>query len=328
MTSNLRAPLRRAALAVLALAGLALPLAAQGYPNAPVKLVVTTGVGAGPDVTARLVAEHLSQLWKQQVYVVNHPGAAGSLGMKVAGAATPDGYTLLFAQSSSFVTVPEVQASFPYDLLRDFVTIGFVGEQPIALAVQPGLGVDTLAQFIALAKAKPGALNIAVLSRGGIPHLAAEWLKMASGTDMTAVNYSGTPQGLSDVMGGRVQAIMDGLAGMAGNVSAGTVKLIAVGSAQRLANLPDIPTFAETLPEVKRALGWFAFMGPPGTPAPIAAKVSEDLRTVLSTAELKARFLQIGTYVRPMTQAETLAYIREEQQIWKPVLAKFAKVGK
>ena len=164
---------------------------AQTYPAGPVKLIVTSGPGGGPDVIARIVADHLSRQWGQQVFVVNHPGAAGALGMKVAGTATPDGSTLLFALSSSFVTVPVVQASFPYDLINDFVTIGFVCEQPMAIAAALTLGVSTLPEFIALARKKPGELNIAVLSSGGIPHLTAEWLKIATATDMTAVNYSG-----------------------------------------------------------------------------------------------------------------------------------------
>lgn len=294
---------------------------AQPYPSRPVRLIVTTGAGSGPDVIGRITAEHLSRLWGQQVFVVNHPGAAGSIGMKVAGTSSADGYTLLFAQSSTFVALPEIQASFPYDLLRDFVPIGFVGEQPIAMAVAPGLGVSTLKEFIDLAKAKPGTLNVAVLSRGGIPHLTSEWLKIATGTDMASVNYSGAPQGLADLIGGRVQAMFDGLPGMAGNVEGGTIKLIAIGSAKRLPNLPDVPTAAETVPGFV-ARGFFALMAPPGTPAEIAAKVSADLSKVVSDPEVVAKFHKIATYTQPMTPAELITYVRTEQQLWKPVIEK------
>ena len=293
---------------------------AQSYPTAPVKLIVTTGAGGAPDVIARIVAEGLSRRWGQQVFVANHPGAAGSIGMKVAGAAPPDGYTLLFALSSSFVALPEIAKDYPYDLVRDFVSIGFVCEQPMAIAVPPSLGVGTLGQLIDYVKKRPGEVNVAVLSRGGIPHLTAEWIKLAAGLEWTSINYPGTPAGLSDVMGGRVQVIMDGLPSLAGSISGGQLKLLAVGSAARLPNQPDTPTIAETLPAIPRALGFFALMGPPGTPEAVARKTSDDLRAVLSEPATKKRFEDIASYVNPMSGAELLAYIRTEQALWKPVI--------
>ncbi len=141
-------------------------------------------------------------------------------------------------------------------------------------------------------------------ARGGIPHLTSEWIKNAAGLEWTSINYPGTPAGLSDVMGGRVQVIMDGLPSLAGAINGGQLKLIAVGSAKRLPNRPETPTIAETLPAVVRALGWFALMGPPGTPEPIAKKISDDLRIVLSEPALKQRFEDIASYIDPMTPAE------------------------
>src|SRR6188474_3401235 len=136
------------ALVLLASAIVTSPASAQTFPSAPVKLIVTTGAGGAPDVIARIVAEGLSRHWGQQVFVTNHPGAAGSIGMKVAGSSPPDGYTLLFALSSSFVALPEVASGFPYDLVRDFVSIGFICEQPMAFAVPPELGINTMQEFI------------------------------------------------------------------------------------------------------------------------------------------------------------------------------------
>ena len=289
---------------------------------------MTTGAGVSPVVIARIVAEGLSKLWGQQVFVTNHPGAAGSIGMKVAGTSPPDGYTLLFALSSSFVALPEIAQNYPYDLVRDFGAIGFVCEQPMAIAVPPSLGVGTLREFIDYVKARPGQVNVAVLSRGGIPHLTMEWIKLVAGLDMTSVHYPGTPAGLSDVMGGRMQAISDGLPSLSGSVTGGRLKLIAVGSAQRLPNFPDTPTIAETLPQIRRALGWFALMAPPGTPEPIARKVSEDLRVVLNQPELRQRFQGMASYPRPMNPAELLAYIREERELWKPVIEQIGMKAK
>ncbi len=297
---------------------------AQNFPTAPVKLIVTTGAGGAPDVIARIVAEALSKHWNQQVFVTNHPGAAGSIGMKVAGSSPPDGYTLLFALSSSFVALPEIAKDYPYDLVRDFVSIGFVCEQPMAIAVPPSLGVDTLGEMIAYVKKHPGQINVAVLSRGGIPHLAAEWIKLAAGIEWTAINYPGTPAGLSDVMGGRVQVIMDGLPSLAGAINGGQLKLVAVGSAKRLPNRAETPTIAETLPSIPRALGWFALMGPPGTPEPIARKISDDLKTVLAEPAMKKRFEDIASYINPMSPAELKSYIVTEQTLWKPVIERIA----
>jgi tripartite-type tricarboxylate transporter receptor subunit TctC len=312
------------AICVLAASIAATPAPAQTYPAAPVKLIVTTGAGGAPDVIARIVAEGLARQWKQQVFVTNHPGAAGSIGMKVAGAAPADGYTLLFGLSSSFVALPEIAKNYPYDLARDFVSIGFVCEQPMAVAVPPSLGINTLSELIEYVKKRPGQVNVAVLSRGGIPHLTSEWIKNAAGLEWTSVNYPGTPAGLSDVMGGRVQVIMDGLPSLAGAINGGNLKLIAVGSAKRLPNRPDTPTIAETLPAIPRALGWFALMGPPGTPEPIAKKISDDLRIVLSDPALKKRFEDIASYTNPMSPADLKTYIRTEQALWKPVIEQIA----
>jgi tripartite-type tricarboxylate transporter receptor subunit TctC len=316
--------IRSLAVCAVAATVMATPASAQNFPAGPVKLIVTTGAGGAPDVIARIVAEGLSRKWNQQVFVTNHPGAAGSIGMKVAGSSPPDGYTLLFALSSSFVALPEIAKNYPYDLVRDFVSIGFVCEQPMAVAVPPSLGVNTLGELIEYVKKRPGQVNVAVLSRGGIPHLLSEWIKVAAKLEWTSVNYPGTPAGLSDVMGGRVQVIMDGLPSLAGAINGGQLKLIAVGSAKRLPNRPEVPTIAETLPAIPRALGWFALMGPPGTPAPVAKKISDDLRAVLDEPALKKRFEDIASYTNPMAPPELQSYIRTEQALWKPVIEQIA----
>jgi tripartite-type tricarboxylate transporter receptor subunit TctC len=294
---------------------------AQTFPSAPVKIIMSTGAGSGPDVIGRIAADHLSRLWGQQAGVVNHPGATGGIAMRVAGNATPDGYTLLQALGSSFFALPEVQSTFPFDLLRDFVPIGHVGEQPMVVAVAPSLGVNSLPELIALAKKRPGGINVAVLSRGGLPHLTAEWLRAASQAEMTSVHYPATPQAHNDVVTGRVDAVVESLPALAGAVVGGSLKLIALGSPQRLPDFPGVPTVAETLPGF-RSVGWFAVMAPPRTPEPIARKVSDDLRAVLAKADLQQRYRELGTYARPMTTLELLSFAREEQQIWKPVIAR------
>jgi tripartite-type tricarboxylate transporter receptor subunit TctC len=216
-----------------------------------------------------------------------------------------------------------LQKNFPVDVLRDFVPIGFVGEQPLGIGVAPSLGVNTLPELIALLKRKPGELNVAAGNRGSILHLAAVWLRSATGTKFTLLHYTGGAKALPDILGGRVQVTVDALASMRGAVDGGQLKLLAVTSGQRLHNFPKVPTVAETLPG-DRAMGWMALMAPPHTPAPLAQKISADLRTIL-TGDLGKRLDELGTYVNPTTPAELTSFIAEQQRIWRPVIAETAK---
>ena len=233
----------------------------------------------------------------------------------------PDGYTLYFAISSNFVSLPILQPDLRHDVGRDFVPIGFVGEQPMVIATAPSLRVNSLSELIALSKKRQGEINCAVLRRLTIPHLAAELLRSASGADLTVVNYPATSAGLNDLLGGRVQVIIDGMASLAGMIKAGSVTVLATMSTQRLPNFPDLPTVAETLPGV-RAIGWNALMGPPGTPDMIARNVSEKLGVALGQPDLQQRFEDLATFVRPMSPTELSDFIRGEQELWKPVLAR------
>jgi tripartite-type tricarboxylate transporter receptor subunit TctC len=316
-------------LAVCCLCALAIATAAlravhaQNYPTGPIKIIVGTGPGASPDVIARVVADHLSRHWGQQVVVLNQPGAGGALAIRAAGSAPPDGATLYLALASNFVALPELQASLPFDVARDFVPVGHVGEHPMVIAASPSLGIGTLPGLIALAKKRPGELNVAAGNRGSILHFTAEWLRSASGIDATLVHYPGAPQALTDILGGRVHAIVDAASGLAGSISGGSIKALAVASEQRLRTHPGLPTVAETLPGFM-AMGWFALMAPPQTPEATARKVSDDLRAILERPELKQRFLDLGTYLRPMSPAELSGFIADQQRIWKPVIAETA----
>jgi tripartite-type tricarboxylate transporter receptor subunit TctC len=285
---------------------------------------VPSGAGGGTDATIRILADHLARKWAQQVLVVNQAGAGGVVAVGAAGRSAPDGYTLYSAIASNFVVLPALQPKMPFDVAREFVPIGFIGEQPMAIAATSILGVNSLPELITLGKKRPGEINVAVFGQGGIPHLTGEWLRSASGTDMTIVHYSAFPQALTDLIAGRMQVIVQGLPVLAGSVASGALKLLAVGSANRLPNFPDLPTVAETLPGFL-ALGWFALMAPPGTPHAVAQKVSDDLRAVLATLELKQRFLEQGTYVQPMSPGELTAFIRSQQEIWKPVIAEVGR---
>lgn len=316
--------LSRCCLALLVLAALAAPVQAQDYPSRPVKVIISIAAGAGPDVITRVVGEHLGKLWGQQIVIENRPGAGGAIAVRAAGASPPDGYTLYVAVASNFLALPEMLAKLPHDVARDFVPIGFVGAHPMVIGASSGLGVDTLPELLALAKKRPGELNIGISTRGSLPHLTAEWLRMAGGIDVTIVHYPGAPQALADLMGGRVHVVIESLATFAPAIAAGKLRPLAVATALRLKTAPDLPAVAETLPGFL-AMGWFALMAPPGTPEPIARKISADLRSVLTKPEAVARLTELGTYLEPMSPDELLAFIRKQQQAWKPVLSEIAE---
>jgi tripartite-type tricarboxylate transporter receptor subunit TctC len=297
---------------------------AQSFPSGPVKLTIAVGPGSSPDVLLRIVGDYLSQLWGQQAVVINQPGGAGAVAIRAVAASPPDGQTLYMALASNFIALPELQANFPVDVVRDFVPIGYIGEHPMVIAASSALGVSTLPEFIALAKKRKGELNIAAGNRGSILHLAGEWLRIAGGIDVQLLHYPAASQAITDVLGGRVHGMIDAMTSMKGAVEGGQIKPLAVASRQRLYNFPDLPTVDETFPGFE-ATGWFALMAPPGTPAPLAAKISADLRTVLAKPELKKRFEDLGTYIRPTTPEELTVFIHEQQQTWRPVIAQTAK---
>jgi tripartite-type tricarboxylate transporter receptor subunit TctC len=297
---------------------------AQSFPSGPVKLTVAVGPGSSPDVLLRIVTEHLSQIWSQQAIVINQPGGAGAVAIRAVAASPPDGHSLYMALASNFIALPELQANFPVDVVRDYVPIGYIGEHPMVIAASSSLGVNTLPEFIALAKERKGELNIAAGNRGSILHLAGEWLRLAGGIDVQLLHYPAASQAITDVLGGRVHGMIDAMTSMKGAVEGGQIKPLAVASRQRLYNFPDLPIVANTLPGFE-AMGWFALMAPPGTPAPLAARISADLRTVLARPELKKRFEDLGTYIRPTTPEQLTVFIHEQQQIWRPVIAETAK---
>jgi tripartite-type tricarboxylate transporter receptor subunit TctC len=304
-------------LAIAAVAGL--PAQAQDYPANSVKLVTQGAPGSGPDVIARILADHLARLWGQQVLVLSHPGAAGSAAARVAAAAPPDGYTLYMPATSAFVVMPEMLPNLPFDLERDFVRIGFVGEQPMVFAVAPSLGVNSLAELIARSKARPGEIFYAANLRGSLPHLTVELFRRRTGADLTFVPYQGATGGLQDILGGRIAMIAEGLPPLFGAIQSGSIKPLAVASTKRLPNFPDLATVAETSPGFT-AMGWFVLLAPSGTPEAIVRKVNRDLAKVLEQPEFQKRFQELGTLVRPMSPAETTEFIRSEQQLWRPLV--------
>jgi len=330
MPSQSRAPraLTRRSLLAAGGAGLALALTsragAQSFPSGPVKIINSVGAGGGPDVLTRIVADHLTRLWGQQVIVLNQPGGAGAVAIRATASSPPDGHTLYMSLATNYIALPELQSSVQHDVANDFVPIGFVGAHPMVIAARGDLGVKTLPELIALAKQRKNELNFAAGNRGSILHLTGEWLRSEAGIDVVLLHYASASQAITDVMGGRMHVMIDSMTAMRSAVDSGALRPLAIATRQRQLNYPDLPTVAETIPGFE-AMGWLALVAPPGTPAPVAEKISADLRTVLAREDLVKRFGDLGTSIMPTTPGELKVFIDEQIRIWRPVIAKTAR---
>ena len=294
------------------------------YPDKPIRIITHSAAGGAPDVMLRIVGDRLGALLGQQIVVLNQPGAGGAVAARAAASAAPDGYTLYMPAASAFVTLAGLQPNLPLEVPRDFIPIGFIGEQPMFFTVTSEIGVSSLQEFIALAKKKPGKLSYAATGRGTMTHLTGELLKSRAGIDVLAVPYTGgAPQALNDALGGRLSMVIEGLSALSGTIQGGSMKAIAVGSPERLPDFPNLPAAAEVLPGFN-ARGWAALVAPVGTPDAIVNKVSDALSKVVGETEVQKKLAVTGSYVRPMSPAEVMAFIQVDQQMWKPILERIA----
>jgi tripartite-type tricarboxylate transporter receptor subunit TctC len=311
----------------LALA-LAASAAAQDYPTRPVTFVTPAAAGNSPDVIIRLAADRLTQLWKQQVIVINRPGAGGLIAAQAAAGLANDGYSLYLTQASSYTVLPIHEGSrMPVDLHKAFVAVGMVGEQPIALGVQKDVKANNVAELIELANKTPGGLFFGATNRGGQTHLTGELFRDRAKANITFVHAAGAAASLNDVIAGRIPMMFEGLAGLMPGTGSGAVRLLGIATDKRLPNLPDLPTIAETVPGVV-STGWVLMMAPRGVPDAIIQKLNRDLRTVVAQPELQERFRQIGTYARDLSPAETEAFIRSEEKLWWPIVERVEAAAK
>src|SRR5712691_8308760 len=303
--------IKTAALLLLAMVASDSASAQTDYPNNPVRLISDSGPGSAVDTGLRIIADGMSRYWKQQVVIVNQPGAAGSISATVASQAAPDGYTLYAPALSLFLAVPGKAPNLPLMVPRDFAAVGYGFDQLLVIAVSPKLGVKTLQELIDLARKKPGELSYAVTGVGRFTHLAGELLQLRTGIKLQMVPYSGnSSQAIADVYAGRIPIMIEGYTGLAPAFQSGNLTPLAVGAAKRLPSVPDLPTISETLPGLV-ASGWQAVLTPNGTPEPIIAKASEGLRAALSMASVKELLAGRGSFARPMSPAEVTAFIRD-----------------
>ena len=321
--------MKASALAIATTLGLSLGAHAQGtYPEKPVRIIVDSAPGSATDVSVRLMAERLSAIWGHQAIVDNRPGGGGAIAARAGQAATPDGYTLYVGAASTFIALkgaPGVAPNLPIELPRDFAAIGFITHQPMFIAAAPQIGVQSLSELITLAKNKPGELSYATTGRGRITHLTMELLQERAKIKLQVIPYTGGPAAaMSDVGTGRVAIVIEGYSGLAGGITSGLIKGIAVASLERLDDFKDLPTVAETLPGFV-AGGWNVLLAPIGTPEGIIQKASVDLGKAMDDAEVKNKLAQLGAYPHSMTPDEVTQFAVDQQRTWKPIAEKVAK---
>jgi tripartite-type tricarboxylate transporter receptor subunit TctC len=295
------------------------------YPNRPVRIISDSSPGSAVDVGLRIIADGMSQHWNQQVVVVNQPGAAGSISARVASQAAPDGYTLYAPALSVFLAVPGKAPNLPLMIPRDFAAVGYTVDQPMAIGVSPKISAKTLPELIELAKKEPGKLSYAVTGVGRLTHLTGELLQMRTGIKLQMVPYSNnSAQAIADVFSGRVAIAIEGYTGLAPAFQNGNMRPLAVGAGNRLPEVPNLPTMAETVPGLI-ASGWQAVLAPNGTPPELIAKASECLRVALNMQVVKDRLATRGSYARPMSPAEVTKFISDQQALWKPAIEHVAE---
>jgi tripartite-type tricarboxylate transporter receptor subunit TctC len=307
--------------AVLAVSALlaAMPSSfAQEYPARPVKIIVPFPAGGSADAMPRLVGDWLSRKWGQAVVIENRTGAAGNIGAEAAFKAEPDGYTLLSAPPPPLVINHNLYPRLGYDPTK-FEPIIIISRVPNGLFVHPKVTANTLAEFIAQARANPGRITSATQGIGTTSHLTSELFSMMANVTFQHVPYRGSAPALQDLTAGNVDIMFDNLGVSLALVKGGKLKLLAVAAAQRMASLPDVPAIAETLPGFE-AVAWYAVVAPPKTPKAIVDKINADINEALKAPEIAQRMPDFSAEIVGGTPQATAAYLREDTARWQKVI--------
>lgn len=306
-----------AATGILAL--VALPVAAQ-YPTRPIRFIVAFPPGGGVDIVARTVAEKLSPRLGQPIVIENRPGAGTTIGTELAAKSTPDGHTLLVGPIGGAAIAQSYYRKLGYDIRRDFAPITKIGYGTIVLVVPPSLGVSSIKELIALAKAKPGQLTFASSGTGALIHLTGELFKQMAGVDILHVPYKGTTQLLPDLIDGRVSMALDSMPAHLPHIKAGRLRALAVASRQRSAQLPEAPTLTESgLPGFQSNTD-YALYAPARTPKDIVALLNRETNVVLQQPDVRAKLAAQGIEISGSTPEALQAEVLDEVAKWAKVI--------
>lgn len=302
------------------LAVAAAPAAAQNFPERTIKIIVPAGAGGPTDVLARLVANQLQSTFSQPAIVENRPGGGGVIGARLVAAADPDGYTLLFGNTAALATIPAVSANIGYEPGK-FVAVAKIMESYQVLVVSPDLPVKSVKELVAYARANPGKLNYGAAGVGNITHLSGELLKARTGIDFLTVQYKSGAAALNAIIAGEVQLAIDNVTAVRSFVTAGRLRALAVTSATRKPEMPDVPTFAEAGFPDFTITAFFGIVAPPNTPQPIVAKLNGAINAGLNDAHFKTSLATLGAQATPESPAQFQALVTSEAKKWSEIAA-------
>ena len=291
---------------------------AQDYPTRIVHIIAPYGPGGPADVFSRILAQKLSDTLKQSFVVENRPGASTMIGTDAVAKAAPDGYTLLII-SQTHATNESLVANKPFQLMRDFAPVSPIYAGDLVMVVHKSVPARTLTEFIALAKAKPGAMNYASSGTGSQYHLTGELFKTMSGTDIVHVPYKGSTGARNDILGGQVEMMFDTIATMSPSVEAGLVRALGTTGEERSPILPDVPTISEAGVAGFQASGWVGIVAPAATPKPIVERLNAEIQKILNSTEIKESWAKQGVVPLSMTASEFGAFIAAEIEKWAKV---------
>ena len=294
--------------------------AAQPYPARPVKIVVPFGPGGSADTLGRLVAGKLSEQLKEGFIIENRGGAGGVVGSDLVAKAPPDGYTLVVSGIASHVIAPHLPNGTPYDPLKDFTHIALFGGPPAVVAVNPSLPARSLKEFVALAKEKPGTLTYGSPGPGTQGQLVMELFKRVAGIDVLHVPYKGAAAAVTDLIGGQLSSVSTTLSTAAGQIRGGRARGLALSSAQRLPEYPDIPTFVEQGYPDLVATVWFSLSGPAGLPPEIVERLNAEVRRALELSDVRAKMRHEGIVPNRLDAKEFTAFVTDELRRWGPIV--------
>ena len=295
---------------------------AQSYPSKPIRLVVPFAPGGSSTIVARSVAAEMSKALGQEIYIDNKPGGGGNLAMQEVARAEADGYTLIIGHIGTLAVNPFMFASLPYDANHDFAPLSLLAKVPNIFVVHAAVPAKDLREFVALAKKAPGRVFYGSAGNGSAGHLAMEYLKLVAGIDIQHVPYKGTGPNLVDLIAGRTQATSAGTPPLMPHVKSGKLRVIAVGSPQRLAALPGVATVAEQGYPGFETTQWYGLMAPASTPAAVVKRLAQEAAAACRSAAVHERFATDGADAVGSTPEEFGEFIAREQARWKEVVQK------
>jgi tripartite-type tricarboxylate transporter receptor subunit TctC len=311
---------RRTALATTALAVPALSRAQAGWPKQSIRFVVPFAPGGTSEIVARTVAAELSKQLGQTVYVDNKGGGGGIPAMSDVAHATPDGYTIILGHVGSLAVNPIIFPNQPFNVNKDFLPVTLLAKVPNLFVIHPDVPATTFKEFVAYVKKNPGKLNYGTAGNASAGHLSMEYLKLVTGMFITHIPYRGTGPMLTDLLAGRTQASSAGLPALLPHIKSGKLRAIAVGTAKRLAALPDVPTVAEMGFKDFETSQWYGILAPAGTPREIVKRLQEESLKALKSNTVTARFAEDSAVGGGGPPEEFAAFIGQQQKIWKEIV--------